>query len=257
MDQQSLSFDPVAAIYAAVRPGYPDALFEDLTELTGRHGLGRVLEVGCGGGQATSNLGLRAASLIALDPGPNLIAEAQERVVAQNVEFIVGRFEDYQAPPASFDLIASAQAWHWIDPELAFPKAAALLREGGHLAVFGHVPLPVGPPFHDAFRDAFEAHAPTLWGSPPPQAAYLPSGPFRPMFERSGGFEEVTHRSYSWVWNMDAPTLNAYLRTDSSYRVIDEENRTALFDKMSAAVSDHGGVLAAPWETHLYVARRR
>lgn len=30
-----------------------------------------------------------------------------------------------------------------------------------------------------------------------------------------------------------------------------------LYDRMTAAVAEHGGVYRAPWETHLYAARRR
>jgi hypothetical protein len=29
-----------------------------------------------------------------------------------------------------------------------------------------------------------------------------------------------------------------------------------MFDAMAQAVADHGGVLHAPWETHLYIARK-
>jgi len=38
--------------------------------------------------------------------------------------------------PGAYDLLVSAQAWHWVDPVVAMPKAAALLRPGGTLALF-------------------------------------------------------------------------------------------------------------------------
>lgn len=36
----------------------------------------------------------------------------------------------------SFDLIVSAQAWHWLDPSVAYEKAHQLLKDQGHIALF-------------------------------------------------------------------------------------------------------------------------
>jgi len=253
---QKSSFDEVAQTYAAVRPGYPAALYDDLTRLDALNPRTRVLEVGCGGGQATGDLAARAGQVVALDPGARLIEEAGRRVSAPNVEFVVSRFEDYAPDPGAFDLVASAQAWHWVPRQVAFPKAAEALAPGGWLAVFGHVPLAIPPPFEAPFKAAFDRYSPGVWGMPPSQAAYLPSGPFAGMFAWSALFGPVMHRGYPWTWNLDPETLGAYLRTDSSYHFLPEPERFALFDALSDAVAANGGVLAAAWETHLYLACR-
>ena len=75
--EQARSFDRIAGLYRQARRGYPAALFDDLAE---RAGLGpdcQVLEVGCGTGQATVDLAARAHSVLAIDPGAQLIAEAR------------------------------------------------------------------------------------------------------------------------------------------------------------------------------------
>jgi hypothetical protein len=77
------------------------------------------------------------------------------------------------------------------------------------------------------------------------------------MIEASGRFGAVTHRGYAWTWTMDAATLGKYLRTVSSYRVLPEPDRFALFDALSAAVEDAGDEFPMAWETHLYLARKR
>jgi len=66
--KQKDTFNAVAAEYDAVRPTYPRALFEDLAEVVGGPGE-RVLEVGCGSGQATRGLLERHWSVVAVDPG--------------------------------------------------------------------------------------------------------------------------------------------------------------------------------------------
>lgn len=250
------TFDAVADLYADVRKGYPAALFDDLEILAGLAPAARVLEVGCGTGQATGDLAARAGHVTAIDPGARLIAQARKALPATNVEFVVSGFEDLAVAPGAFDLIASAQAWHWVNPQTGFAKAVDALVDGGALAIFGHVPMAPPAPFEDAFRRVFERHAPGVWGQPSPMAAYLPSGPFVRMFAASGRFEPVVHRGYDWTWDLDPATFGRYLRTDSSYHFLAEPERFALFDDLSAAVAANGGVIAFPWQTHLYVARR-
>ena len=47
------TFDEAALLYDDVRPGYPEALFHDVVSLSGIPSGGRILEIGCGTGQAT------------------------------------------------------------------------------------------------------------------------------------------------------------------------------------------------------------
>lgn len=250
------TFDAVAGLYGAVRPGYPAALFEDLAGFAGLTPADAVLEVGCGAGQATGDLAARAGRVVAVDPGPALIAEARARVASAEVDFAVGRFEDFDVEAGAFQLVASAQAWHWVAPEIGFPKAALALAAGGTFAIWGHVPMGIPERFRPAFQAAFEAHAPGLWGRPPPQAWYLPAGPAAGSIAASGLFGPVTHGAYAWTWRQSGQTLGDYLRTDSSYHGLPETQRFALFDALSAAVADGGDLIEAPWETHLYMARR-
>jgi SAM-dependent methyltransferase len=255
MDQRD-SFNTVAALYGEVRPGYPAALFDDLWALAGLVSSARVLEVGCGAGQATGDLAARSAEVVALDPGPALIDQARARVGAANVAYVVSGLEAYEPAAESFDLVASAQAWHWIAPDVAFAKAAQALKPGAALAVFGHTPMPPPEPYAEAFKPVYEACWPGVWGLPPPQAAYLADGPFPGMFDASGLFGPVSHRGYAWTWTVDGATLGKYLRTDSSYRALAEEPRQRLFEGLQAAVERLGDRYAMPWETHLYLAAK-
>lgn len=256
MSERRASFEAVADLYAAVRRGYPAALYDDLHVLAGLGGASRVLEVGCGAGQATADLAARAGRVTAIDPGERLIGQARARVGGAPVDFELTGLEAYDPEPGRFDLVAAAQAWHWIPHEIAFAKAALALRGGGALAIWGHVPLMQPQPFASAFERIYNRHAPGIWGLPPPQSAYLPSGPFPGQFAASGLFGPVEHRTYPWTWRLDPPTLGAYLRTDSAYHFLPEDRRFALFDDLTAAVADLGGVMEAPWETHLYLARK-
>ena len=48
-----VAFEEVADLYQEVRPGYPEELVEDILSLSGIASDGRILEIGCGPGNAT------------------------------------------------------------------------------------------------------------------------------------------------------------------------------------------------------------
>jgi SAM-dependent methyltransferase len=134
--QRSL-FDGIADRYAASRPGYPPRVVEFVAATAGLGPGASVLEIGCGTGQLTERLARCGFRLTAIDIGPSLIAAARRRVADADVSFQVTSFEDLAAADASFDLVISSAAFHWIDPGVAFSKSARLLRPGGWLALLG------------------------------------------------------------------------------------------------------------------------
>ena len=87
-------------------------------------------------------------------------------------------------PEASFDLVASATAWHWVDPTVAMPKAAAILRPAGTLALFWNYD-DLAQPTQAALADVYLRSSPQLLRSvvlgssrhtarPPVSALYSP-----------------------------------------------------------------------------------
>lgn len=246
-------FDAVAATYHAARPTYPGQLFADLAAVVGGPG-SRVLEIGCGSGQATRGLLDQGWEVVAVDPGPELIALARAEL-ADPVAFHVARFEDVELEPAGFRLAASAQAWHWIDPAVGFPKAAAALQPGGWLAVFGHVPLAPPPEVMARLQPVYAALAPELWNHLP-EAWYLPQGPVAALFDASGLFGPVAHMAYPWTEPSSAAALVRNLRTRSYYNALHADRRDRLLAEVESALAPLGA-FELHHETHLYRARRR
>lgn len=102
----------------------------------------------------------------------------------------------------------------------------------------------------------YAAHAPEL-GGPPPEHAFLPSGPFSGDFDRSGLFGPAAHKSYLWSRSFSARSYADYLRTVSRYQLIDEKRREDVLAAIAEAIEANGGGFDAPVETHLYFARRK
>jgi len=216
-----------------------------------------VLEVGCGTGKATEEFARRGLNVVALDPGPDMIAAARRRLnPTKSVRFVQTTFEAWPVEAGAFRLVAAAQSWHWIAPDIRFRKSFDVLAPGGALAVFGSAPEPVPQPFREALEKVYAIHAPEL-GGPPPEHAYLPSGPFSGDFDRSGLFEQVRRKSYPWSRSFSARSYADYLRTVSRYQLLDERRREALLTAIAETIEANGGGFDAPVETHLYFARRK
>ncbi len=254
--EQRFTFDQVAGLYDQARAGYPQALYDDLMVVANLAAGDAVLEVGCGTGKATEDLARRGLRVVALDPGPVMIAAAQRRVASfADLRFVETTFEAWPVEAGAFRLVAAAQAWHWIAPDIRFRKAFDALAAGGSLAVFGSAPGDVAEPLREALERAHARHAPELAG-PPPERAYLPDGPFARDFERSGLFGPVSHKSYAWRRTFSAQAYVDYLGAVSRYRLIDEARRESLFADVAKVIEALGGSFDLPFETHLYVACR-
>src|SRR4029450_9212770 len=75
-----VTFDEDAERYDRARPGYPSAVFDDLAELAGIGPGCRVLEIGCGTGQATVPLAERGCQIVAVELGAGLAAVARRNL---------------------------------------------------------------------------------------------------------------------------------------------------------------------------------
>src|SRR6266508_3421766 len=123
------TFDEAAERYDRARPGYPPAVFDDLAELAGVGPGCRVLEIGCGTGQATVPLAERGCQIVAVELGAGLATIASRNLARfPDARVVVAAFEDWPLPSAPFDVVVAATAFHWIDPAVRVAKAADALR---------------------------------------------------------------------------------------------------------------------------------
>ncbi len=253
--EQRFAFDEIANVYRAARPDYPEALIEDIVSYADLKGSDKILEIGCGTGQATKSFAKRGFPIVAMDPGPEMLRRAREELADfSSVEFLETTFEGSPATQGEFRLIVAAQSWHWVSAEMRFAKAAEALSPDGSLAIFGHVPVGLPAPLLARFKEIYLRHT-GKWG-PPPEAWYLPDGPFKGWFDESGMFGPVTHKSYPWQWPHTTSSYTDFLRTKSEHRMLESAKREEMFGEFAQAIDDGGGRLTADYETHLYIAHR-
>lgn len=137
-------FDTLAAVYAAGRPTYPDAVFDAIQELSGRALAGsRVADVGAGTGISTRQLRDRGAAVTAVELSGPMV----RRLVADSpgVTAVMGSANALPLRDASVDFVTLAQAWHWVETDRAVPEVLRVLKPGGALACFWNHAVPSGP----------------------------------------------------------------------------------------------------------------
>ncbi len=256
------TFDGDALLYDEVRPGYPEALFDDVVTLSRIAPGGRILEIGCGTGQATLPFARRGYGILCVELGENLAAVARRNLAAYpRVEVLTADFEGWPLQPEAFDLAISATAFHWLDPAVAYPKVARALRPGGSIALFWneHVRTDADAGFFEAAQKVYEREAPEIWDgdwSGPPRPEDAPDKTAE--IEASGMFGEVTRRTYRWDQPYSAAGYLRVLSTYSGHIGLDEESRERLFRGIARLIEDeYGGRIVKGYLTTLYVARRK
>ncbi len=126
-------FSGVANHYADFRPHYPEALFDYLATLAASSTT--VWDCACGNGQASQDLALRFAKVIATDASKEQVASAKPN---PKVEFRVATAEQSGLPDRSVELITIAQALHWFDFARFYAEAKRVLKPNGVLAAWAY-----------------------------------------------------------------------------------------------------------------------
>jgi SAM-dependent methyltransferase len=128
-EARATSFGQVADEYDRVRPGPPDEALDWLVPPD----CATAIDLAAGTGLFTRALQRRAAQVIAVEPDDRMRAVLAAR--SPGVRVVAGRGESIPVPDASADGVFVSSAWHWLDPALAVPEIARVLRDGGRLGV--------------------------------------------------------------------------------------------------------------------------
>ena len=254
------TFDDVAALYDAVRPGYPAELYDDIRALSDVPDGGNILEIGCGAGQATLPLAQRGYRITCVELGAELAAIARRNLAAYpDVEVRVGAFETEPLPEAAFDLVVSATAFHWVAPE-SYPKLARVLRPGGAIALCWneHIAGAIDGGFFDRVQAIYRQHAPAFtedWKGLP-TADELPNR--SAILADTGLFGDFTICRYPWVAHYDAASYVDQLNTYSDHLALPADRRQRLYDGIAHMIDgEFGGEIAKQYLAILYVAHLR
>jgi SAM-dependent methyltransferase len=244
-DGSVASFEAVADEYDAARPTYPDEVFDALGPLAGL----RVLDVGAGTGIATRGLIARQATVIAIDPGHEVIRRAMRHTAA--LMAVVG---DGALLPRSnaVDLVSFAQSWHWLDPATRVTEVGRVLRPGGRWAGWWSHARADGQRWFSDYWDAIERACPgtsraqrdTDWGA---------------TIAAAGMFDVDERVTVAWTRHIGIDAWMTDQATHSYLIALPREQHDRLLARLRAIVLVEfpNGAMSVPYETWLWIARRR
>jgi SAM-dependent methyltransferase len=234
------TFTEDAELYDRMRPGYPARLFDDLTDLVGIGPGVRVLEIGCGTAQATVPLAERGCQITAVELGADMAAVARRRLNDfPAVRVVTSAFEDWPLPREPFDMVFSATAFHWIDPDVRIAKSAAALHPDGALATVATHHVAGGTEmFFAQVQDCYERFDP----STPPglrlsAAADIPYDNAESDPPRL--FGPTVFRRYEWEQSYSTVQYLDLLATYSNHRALEPAARAGLLTCIAQLINDH------------------
>jgi SAM-dependent methyltransferase len=242
------SFGAVAAQYDRARPSYPPELVDALLADEARS----VLDVGCGTGIAAALLVARGCTVL----GVEVDARMAQLARAKGLEVELGRFEEWDPCGRRFDLVTSAQAWHWIDPRAGAARAAQALRAGGQLGVFwnfGDPPPHVREllsPIYTRYGPGVESYS-VLFGNRDARVQDTLDG-----IAATGAYGLGETARFAWSQRYDTAEWLEQLNTHSDHQALPAPRRERLISAVGEALDSVGGSFEMPYATVLVLARR-
>ena len=171
------------------------------------------------------------------------------------VSFERVRFEDWEAGQAEFDLVISAQAFHWVPKEVRFAKTAGVLKKQGHLALFWNRCPDIEGEIGRDLSLVYRKQEPELIKRDIPSEEVI-QGRARSLSE-CGYFEEVVVRTYPWSACYKTADYLGLLNTYSDHLGLSVQRQRALFEEIAEVIEQHGGYIEKPYLAVLYMARRK
>ena len=244
MDPEALaqSFGAVAEQYARYRPMTPPEALDWLVPA----GVVDVLDLAAGTGALTQPLAALPLAVTAVEPDASMRAVLAR--VVPDATVLAGHAESIPCDDAGFDAVYVASAWHWLEPAVAVPEIARVLRDGGLLGVLGttldrDIPWVGGLPEVDEVAEAEH---------PPRDVVAVPAG---------APFDAPETTDLRWVRPMTIDMFMGLLGTYSGAIVATPHDREHYLERSMAYLDEvpraaGSGELAVPMRTWMWRARR-
>ena len=208
-----------------------------------------MLDVGCGTGKLGLLLAERGCRVVGVEHDARMADVARRH----GLDVDVAAFVAWDDGGRRFDLVASAQAWHWIDPAVGAAKAAEVLRPGGRLAVIWNL-IAHEPSLRATLDEIYERHVPGLTSSVLGVDAVEERGVAG--VDETGAFGPQSFRRDVWDETYTTAEWLDQLPTHSDHRMLPADRRAALLHAIGAAIDANGGCLTVTYTTLCITAVR-
>jgi SAM-dependent methyltransferase len=250
-------FNDVSKEYDKFRPGYPRELFVDILEYSNIDKNSIILEVGCGTGQATQGfVDIGYKNITCVELGKNLADFTAEKFKEEpTIRVHNASFEEWDNKNKEFDVVTSGTAFHFINPQIGYPKAFNLLKPNGTMAFFWTVHVQVYDDLHNKIRELYRKYAPDLDDSIKPTPNEVIKDTFNTI-NSIGLFKDIQTKEYKWEHRYSREEYISLLNTHSKHRQLNENTRKLLFSGIKEIIDYYGGFIDKPQLVALFLGRK-
>ncbi|MEH2297959.1 MAG: methyltransferase domain-containing protein [Nostoc sp.] len=258
LEQRKNWYSPAAEAYNKARPRYPQDLIQQVVEVAQLSTDSKILEVGCGPGTATVAIAQLGCSMICLEPNPDFFQLAQHNCQPySNVEIQNTSFEEWKLKPFEFDAVLAATSFHWISPEVGYPKAANALQENGYLILLWNKELQPNYEVYQSLSQVYQLHTPSLDRYEDQETQDYILRQLGNMSIDSGQFKDLISGQVISEVTYTVDEYLTLLNTYSPYIKLDPHNKESLFSRLRHRIEDDfGGSLQLSYISAFHIAQK-
>lgn len=258
LEQRKSCYSPAAEAYNQARPRYPEALIRRVVEVAQLSFNSKILEVGCGPGTATVAFAPFGCSIVCLEPNPDFCQLAQQNCKPYpTVEIRNTSFEEWTLGAEKFDAVLAATSFHWIPPEVGYPKAADALRKDGYLILLWNKELQPRYEVYQTLSEVYQVHAPSLARYEPRETQEEILAGLGQIAIDSGHFKNLVSEQFLCEVTYSVNDYLTLLSTYSPYLKLDPKSRDALFESLKEKIEQNfGGTIQLSYLSAFHIAQK-
>ena len=261
----------IAGIYEDIRPSYPERLIQDVISKTGLKLDDRLLEIGAGTGKATIQFADKGFRVHAIELGEDMAEILKDKCTQYpNVSVDVVPFEEWNCPDnEKYDMIYSAQAFHWIDKKIKYKKCHELLKDNGYLVLFWYNPcndkLPATKEIEEKVDKIIEKYVSKYFVNKEKPERRIHDGVSnnderKAEIEASGLFDLVEKKEYTQeVKNNPSQYLKAIKSVPAFASILDgldDKTIEEMDNEIIEVINNHGGYISSLFKFSLYITKK-
>lgn len=254
--RESEMFDRTADYYDTFRPSYPREIIERIINITEINSKSKILEIGAGSGKATELFAPYNFHIHCIDPGENLVRNGRIKFKEfNNISFQVARFEELDLSPEQYDVIFSAQAFHWIPQPAGYEKCADALKNEGYLALFWNMYITYNNDLDNELLEISKKYG-GLADFLSVDGCEKRIDSIVEGIENSGYFNSPIVHRVLWNQSYTADEYYGFVQTGNFFIQKSEAEKLRVYNDIKKLADKHSGVINRPYLCVLYLATK-
>ena len=242
LEQRKNWYSKVADAYHRTRPRYPQELIRRTVELAKLNENAKILEIGCGPGTATTEFAKLGFSMVCLEPSLESCNLAKHNCKNfSDVEIVNTTFEEWDLQTSKFNAILAATSFHWVSPEVGYPKVEKALEDNGCLILLWNKEPQPSYEVYQILDEVYQKQVPSLSRYEDKDTVERILRELGKNVIKSGLFKDLVYEQVECDRTYSIDDYLTLLSTLSPYITLDSQQRDALFDDLRHTLHKHLG----------------